>query len=122
MVASGQVSREGLLGSMKAMVEMYQNTYRAFASGGVPGFDFVQQKPDPGTAEALPDGSAAPAPASIQPSVEELRRRVEALERLIPRIPLGDPRRKRSACSASGLAMCTAAQTAEIDNDRNQQP
>ncbi|MGA7415746.1 MAG: polyhydroxyalkanoate synthesis regulator DNA-binding domain-containing protein [Bryobacteraceae bacterium] len=97
IVASGQVSREGLLGYMKAMVDMYQNTYRAFAPGLSP-FDFVQPKPGPGADEAPPpDGSAAPPGA--QPSVEELRRRVEELERLIPKSTAARPaaKRKRTA-------------------------
>ena len=97
IVASGQVSREGLLGYMKAMVDMYQNTYRAFAPGLSP-FDFVQPKPDPPTAEAPPPDVSA---ASAQPSVEELRRRVEELERLIPKStaarPAAKPRRATRA-------------------------
>jgi polyhydroxyalkanoate synthesis repressor PhaR len=99
IVASGQVSREGLLGYMKAMVDMYQNTYRAFAPGLSP-FDFVQPKSGPETAETPPpDGSAAPPPPGAQPSVEELRRRVEELERLIPKSTSARPaaKRKRTA-------------------------
>src|SRR5208283_3464172 len=61
IVASGQVSREGLLGYMKAMVDMYQNTYRAFAPGLSP-FDFAQPRPDPGTREAPPMDASRAAP------------------------------------------------------------
>ena len=99
IVASGQVSREGLLGYMKAMVDMYQNTYRAFAPGLSP-FDFVQPRPDPRTPPAPPmDGGTAPSAPAAQPSVEELRRRVEELERLIPKSPRARPavKRKRSS-------------------------
>ncbi len=99
IVASGQVSREGLLGYMKAMVDMYQNTYRAFAPGLSP-FEFAQPKPYRGPADApAPDGSATTPPDGAQPSVEELRRRVEELERLIPKSPSARPapKRKRTA-------------------------
>jgi polyhydroxyalkanoate synthesis repressor PhaR len=87
IVASGQVSREGLLGYMKAMVDMYQNTYRVFTPGISP-FDFTQpMRPDSPSGEGPPRDNQAPSrPASAaEPSVEELRRRVEELERLIPK-------------------------------------
>ncbi len=101
IVASGQVSREGLLGYMKAMVDMYQNTYRAFAPGLSP-FDFVQPKSGPETTETPPpDGSAAPPPPGAQPSVEELRRRVEELERLIPKSTSARPAAKRKRTARS---------------------
>ena len=93
IVTSGQVSREGLLGYMKAMVDMYQNTYRAFTPGLSP-FDFGQSGSGPATAEAPPPGSEG-APSGSQPSVEELRRRVEELERLIPKSAAGRPAAKR---------------------------
>lgn len=92
IVTSGQVSREGLLGYMKAMVDMYQNTYRAFTPG-LPPFDFGQQRSGPAAAEAPPGSEAAS--SSAQPSVEELRRRVEELERLIPKTSAARPAAKR---------------------------
>ena len=36
IIASGRASREGLLGYMKAMFDMYQNAYRTFTSGIAP--------------------------------------------------------------------------------------
>ena len=99
IVASGQVSREGLLGYMKAMVDMYQNTYRVFTPG-LSAFDFGQARPSPGTDEAPPvDAATGPPPTSAQPSVEELRRRVEELERLIPKSPSARPAAKRKQSS-----------------------
>jgi polyhydroxyalkanoate synthesis repressor PhaR len=88
VITSGQASREGLLGYMKAMVDMYQNTYRAFTPGLSP-FDFVRPKPNPAAADSPPRESNTTTPAAVpasdpQPSVDELRRRVEELERLIP--------------------------------------
>lgn len=80
IVASGQISREGLLGYMKAMVDVYQNTYRTFAPGLSP-FEFTQPKPEP--EDHVP--STESHPSAPQPSVDELRRRVEELERLIPK-------------------------------------
>jgi len=95
IVASGQVSREGLLGYMKAMVDMYQNTYRAFAPGLSP-FDLVQPRPGPGSPESPPTASGtSPPTSSAQPSVDELRRRVEELERLIPKSTGSRPAAKR---------------------------
>jgi polyhydroxyalkanoate synthesis repressor PhaR len=94
IVASGQVSREGLLGYMKAMADMYQNTYRTFAPGLAP-FDFSQPKPEPADTAS---GTAQP-PSTPQPSVDELRRRVEELERLIPKTRVRRPAAKRKRSS-----------------------
>ena len=80
IVASGQVSREGLLGYMKAMADMYQNTYRAF----VPPFDFGQPRPEAAGRDSQPaDAREAEAPTAQESSMEELRRRVEELERQV---------------------------------------
>lgn len=66
VIASGQVGRDGMLGYMKAMSEMYQNTFKAFAGSRLP---FAAPANTPG--------------ASGEPSVDELRRRVEELERTV---------------------------------------
>jgi len=75
VISSGRVGQEGLLDYMKAMSSMYQNTFRAFVPGPSP-FDFLRKE-----AEAT-SGAAAP-PRNGPDSVEELRRRVEDLERTI---------------------------------------
>jgi polyhydroxyalkanoate synthesis repressor PhaR len=67
VMASGRVGSEGLLGYMKAMSEMYQNTFRTFV---------------PGTAGAAQETAAGPQ-QSGDPVVDELRRRVEDLERMV---------------------------------------
>lgn len=84
IVVSGHASREGLLGYMKAMMDVYQNTYRAFTPAVSP-FDFAQPKPDAAGATATQESAKEAQPSKQQPSMEELRRRVEELERLIPR-------------------------------------
>jgi polyhydroxyalkanoate synthesis repressor PhaR len=87
VIASGKVGRDGVLGYVKAMSEMYQNTFRAFAAGPVP-FDFAAQQ----TSDA-----AHTAQADKGPTVEELRRRVEDLERMVEQNAKGAAKAKRSA-------------------------
>lgn len=75
--ASGRVGQEGLAGYMKAMADMYQNTYAAFVPGyPVPGFAVPRTEPPaPGSPRGEEGGS----------SIEELRRRIEELEQLMAR-------------------------------------
>ncbi len=101
IVASGQVSREGLLGYMKAMVDMYQNTYRVFTPGLSP-FDFkgpLESDPPPEEGPLKGNRASSGASPGSEPSVEELRRRVEELERLIPKTTAtrATPKRKRTS-------------------------
>jgi polyhydroxyalkanoate synthesis repressor PhaR len=56
VIASGRMGQEGMLGYMKAMSQMYESTFRAF----VP-----------------------PSQPKEPPSLEELRRRIEDLERMV---------------------------------------
>ena len=72
VIASGRMGQEGMLGYMKAMSQMYESTFRAF----VP-----------------------PAQPKELPSVEELRRRVEDLERMVEKNASGKtaPKGKRAS-------------------------
>lgn len=63
VIASGRVGQDGVLGYMKAMSDMYQNTFRAFTTGANP-FPFAPQQ-------------------TSEPSVEELKRRLDDLERMV---------------------------------------
>lgn len=76
VIASGKAGKEGLLNYMKTMAELYKNTYQAFTPGLSP-FDFFQPRPQKEST------SAAPAQANDAPSVHDLQRRIEELERLI---------------------------------------
>jgi polyhydroxyalkanoate synthesis repressor PhaR len=91
IIASGRVGREGLLGYMKVMSDMYQNAYRTFRPGFSP-FDFMQKKDETAT------GSAAP-PQNSEPSVDELRRRIEDLERMIRKSSVAHPAAKSKRSS-----------------------
>ncbi len=86
VVASGKATQDNALRYMKAMMEVYQNAYRAMPSplnafGFMPGAWMGPQK------EASADNMApAVAPAvseSAVSEVQELRRRVEELEALL---------------------------------------
>src|SRR5581483_11913713 len=87
VVASGRVSRETVVKYMKAMFDMYQNTYRAFTPGLTP-FDFMQSMMGAGAparreAERPPEPPAPPAADTA--AIDEMRRRIEELERQVAR-------------------------------------
>lgn len=92
IVASGKATQENALRYMKAMMEMYQNAYRAMPSplGFIPNV-FGQGEPHQ---TSVP---AAPPQAEPNPEVLELRRRVEELEAMLsPRQPATKARKKKS--------------------------
>lgn len=86
VIASGRVGQEGIVGYMKAMSDMYQNTFKAFGAAPPLPFDFVSQEP------AVEDDATSP-------SVEELRRRVEDLERMVEKSARGKSARKSKPAS-----------------------
>jgi polyhydroxyalkanoate synthesis repressor PhaR len=104
VVASGKATQENTLRYMKAMMEVYQNAYRAMPSplngfGFMPGAWMGPQKEASGENSApgaVPSVSEAPAA-----EVEELRRRVEELEALLagskPRIRSGKTKSRRKS-------------------------
>ncbi len=80
VMSSGRASQESMLKYMKSMFDMYQSAYRPFTAPMNP-FDFFQamgaaRPPD------SPQQAATPAP-DPDPSVDELKRRVEELENLV---------------------------------------
>ena len=110
ILASGRATQEGALRYMKAMMEMYQNAYRALPQPINP-FELLQgrwmQPPAPAdaaqasdVAAAAPNQPGAPGRAETQASaseVEELKRRIGELEtRLTRRVPKKDKPRKKS--------------------------
>lgn len=91
VIATGKVSQESFLKYMRAMFEMYQNTYRGF-SQMMPPFDFLQMMP-PGASHA--EASRARPEAS---EVSELRRRIGELEKhIVAPAPKKGRRRLRTA-------------------------
>jgi polyhydroxyalkanoate synthesis repressor PhaR len=83
IVASGKATQESALRYMKAMMEMYQNAYRAMPSP-LTAFMPAMWGPERGTSGApqspgSPYGAPAP-PPDQSAEVTELRRRVEELE------------------------------------------
>ncbi len=98
IVASGRATQEGALRYMKAMLDMYQNAYRALPPSMNP-FEFMQARWAPPSAEA--GGPHAPGMASEGPrqkdeqppipegakveaaKVDELKQRIEELESLL---------------------------------------
>ena len=103
IVTSGRASQETALGYMKAMLDLYQDTYRAmspavnpfaaFRSGFAGPAYAAQEQPSHAPREA----SAANPPAE-PPNVDELKQRVADLERLVaslnPASPPASPQRK----------------------------
>ena len=85
IVASGKATQDNALRYMKAMMEMYQNAYRAMPSA----LGFIPNVFGQGEREGGPQGSnakpAMPAQAESNPEVLELRRRVEELEAALSR-------------------------------------
>jgi polyhydroxyalkanoate synthesis repressor PhaR len=107
IVASGRATQEGALRYMKAMLDMYQNAYRALPSPMNP-FEFMQSRWMQPPAEAGTPQAAGGATGPLQqpqppgPSenrrrdreVEELKRRIGELESLLSRRVLKRNRRK----------------------------
>lgn len=94
VVATGKVSQESFLKYMRAIFEMYQNTYRGFTQS-MPQFDFLQMMAPPGARSA--EASRLNSEAS---AVTELRRRIDQLEK---QIATSAPRkRKRRPRTARG--------------------
>jgi polyhydroxyalkanoate synthesis repressor PhaR len=109
VVASGRATQETTLKYTKAVLDMYQNAYRAMAPPLSP-FEFVQTTPSPrSTAPETPWGSE-PAEGSHRTGtseqkkhetieVDELKQRVEELESLVSRLGAGKAVRKRKVKS-----------------------
>lgn len=95
VVASGRATQESALNYMKAMLDLYQNTYRAVAPQLNP-FEFIQHVqsnrgapgngPAPPAAEKPAESSgASPSPADSE-EVRELKTRLAELEKLVSKL------------------------------------
>ncbi len=85
VVASGKATQENTLRYMKALLDMYQNAYRALAPPLSP-FEFVQRP-----------AASSPPPAQGPSREEELQRRVDELEALVQKLAQGEKGKKRRA-------------------------
>jgi polyhydroxyalkanoate synthesis repressor PhaR len=92
VIASGRASQESALNYMKAMFDIYQNTYRAMAPPFNP-FEFMQNlgtkrgMPDDGKQERGSTSSSGTQPKTPEPpdtdEVKDLKRRIAELENLV---------------------------------------
>jgi len=95
VITSGRASQESAMKYMKAMLDIYQNTYRAMAPPLNP-FDFMQNlrtdRDIPGderrasTPEAPPTTQKREADRPDTDEVKELKKRLAELERLVSRL------------------------------------
>ena len=102
IVASGRATQEGALRYMKAMMDMYQNAYRALPAPMNP-FELLQgrwaQPPAPNGATGGPQSRQEQPPAASEShakasEVNELKRRIEELESLLTKVV---PKKSRPA-------------------------
>ncbi|MGA8090116.1 MAG: polyhydroxyalkanoate synthesis regulator DNA-binding domain-containing protein [Terracidiphilus sp.] len=104
VVASGRASQESALQYMKAMLEVYQNAYRAMPNPLNP-FDFMQnirmsteEKPDNRKRSSNVGQPLGPRQANVKLSepenVEELKNRLAELEKLVSKLASSKRKRK----------------------------
>lgn len=96
IIASGRLNQEGLRAYMKTMLDLYQNTYRAFAPGLSP---FAAVQPEPAATSLMPEERTATRSSAKHPPVDDLLRRVEHLERLLAKRSGARPGTKRKPSS-----------------------
>jgi len=96
VVASGKATQENALKYMKAVVDMYQNAYRAFTPVVSP-FEFM--RPGGRTNTPVPEAQTV----ATGQKEEELRQRVEELEALVAKMrPKKRGARKKKLSKAAG--------------------
>ena len=82
VVASGKLTQESVLNYTQTMLDMYRNAYRAFSPPLTPFDVFQSMMSSAGQTPQSPASPPASDPASAQTEVNELRRRIEELEKL----------------------------------------
>ncbi|MGA8366489.1 MAG: polyhydroxyalkanoate synthesis regulator DNA-binding domain-containing protein [Candidatus Acidiferrales bacterium] len=97
VIASGKATQESTLKYMRALLEMYQNTYRVMAAPLSP-FEFM---PAPGGRATASGVAPVPEPSSQEGKeaieVDELKQRVKELEVVVSRLGMGKKARQRKA-------------------------
>ncbi len=97
VIASGRASQESALRYTKAMLDLYQSTYRAMAPALNP-FEFIKNAPE-STAGSGENLSTAPPSRSAgirTEEVDQLKERVADLERLVSSLKSKPKARKKS--------------------------
>lgn len=98
VIASGRASQDSAIRYTKAMLDLYQSTYRAMVPAINP-FDFLHNPVAPGTATAHPAaaqpavGDAPTAPAAVSDEMSQLKARLAELEKAISGIAPQKPAR-----------------------------
>ena len=101
VIASGRSSQESAVRYTKAMLDLYESTYRAITPALNP-LDFLQHAPEAGVRQA--DGAAAEHPGGSGADTEEMKRlkeRVSELERLISSFGSKPSTRKKSRAKSA---------------------
>jgi polyhydroxyalkanoate synthesis repressor PhaR len=99
IISSGRASQETALRYMKTMLNLYQDTYRAMSPAVNP-FELFRQGAAspvaPGQPAASPAGPPGERGGSNEEVVDELRRRVAGLEKLVSSLSPKTPSSRRS--------------------------
>jgi polyhydroxyalkanoate synthesis repressor PhaR len=103
VIATGQASQESALKYMKAMLDIYQNAYRAMVPPMNP-FEFLQEYGSARSRTAAAPAEASPSPFSPRPAsakqpdnaeVAELKQRVAELEKMVSSLSGKKPQKTR---------------------------
>ncbi|MGC2510245.1 MAG: polyhydroxyalkanoate synthesis regulator DNA-binding domain-containing protein, partial [Acidobacteriaceae bacterium] len=103
VVASGRATQESALNYMKAMLDLYQSSYRAVAPQLNP-FDFMQSmqsnrgapanEPVPPASERPTESTKSDASPVDSEEVTELKARLAELEKMVSKLVPGKPKKK----------------------------
>jgi polyhydroxyalkanoate synthesis repressor PhaR len=96
VAASGRATQENTLKYMKAVMDMYQNAYRAMAPPLNP-FEFMRPPAARRAAEAPAAGNVSKEAAGHGSEVDELKQRVEELESVVSKLGKKKKSRRGSA-------------------------
>ena len=103
VVASGKLTQESVLSYTQTMMDMYRNAYRAFSPPLTPFDVFPSMMANAGhgakaKAATAPPTSAPPEnekPGSAQGDVDDLRRRIEELEKTLVQAESGSAAKRK---------------------------
>jgi len=96
IISSGRASQETALRYMKAMLDLYQDSYRAMSPAINPFSFFRQGSPTPAAAPANGGSEQQPAVAP-DPEAAELRKRIAQLEKKVASMSAAKPRSRKAA-------------------------
>jgi polyhydroxyalkanoate synthesis repressor PhaR len=130
VIASGRASQESAVRYTKAMLDLYQSTYRAMVPALNP-FDFLQNAANPAAAQQNPTTGVNPAAAGSPPAgsstatapngaqaqapsdeLSQLKQRIAELERAVTSIAPGNASAPKSVASKSAAPKSVAPKPA----------